>query len=215
MKSIIEYINEVKKDVQFLAEVIEIDGKHYYKITDDIKIKNSEYYPISFEDMNDLINNALNEVYKIIKIFNENELNDLLVKSLGRIWERSLAKVSKDFSQGNENNLEKDLIYDKEKEFSVELKTTKNAGFTFTGNKSYAVDIEEIQHKEKNSFYLFIKYKLNHDKNGISDIKSFFGYVYQKDWKGASKGNSASLNLIEIKDRIVCLDNYKNENNGK
>lgn len=164
------------------------------------------------------VDNAISNTNNILKVFNDNNLAEYVNgQMLGRIIEKELAKSCNfggfSFRQGSEGKDEKDIEcisigkklpeeynailgdIDNPHNYGIELKCTQRS--KPVGNKSYAMDLtDDTTHKGKQSFYIVIT-NIHWGKGttnaNITSYNVYFGFLRQMDWKGAAKGNSASV----------------------
>lgn len=188
------------------------------------------------------ITEAIKQTNKILDIFYANEISNFLTgQMIGKFIETSLSKNMTNvngfkFKHGQDNGSDKDIKCEEVPSgftinglgssiddgiFDIELKTSKSN--KFTGNKSYAQDVDS--NKSKDSFYILIKYKLSKElpedneqttkeKNfrfKITDFEAYFGYLIQNDWWYGDKGNSASLKTdVLTQKRLIKIENKSN-----
>lgn len=176
------------------------------------------------------INAAINRINEIFGIFYTNGISNFLTgQMIGRMIETVLSEKMATvngfkFSHGKENGSNKDIKCEEvpsgftidglkysDGVFDIELKTSKSN--KFTGNKSYAQDVDS--NKSKDSFYILIEYKLskelpedteqdNKEQNfrfTITEFKAYFCYLVQNDWWYGDKGNAASLKTGVLKEK--------------
>lgn len=204
MKTLIEFIRESGQDTGLIDEMVQDYLKNF-----------------GSSNICSAVETAIKNTNNILEVFNKNQLAEYVNgQMLGRIIEKELAK-SCDFNgftfrQGSEGKDEKDIECEsvgeyldekyndilgnvKEKHnYGIELKCTQSS--KPVGNKSYAMDpTDDNTRKGKQSFYITITNI--HWKNGsgenlsaqITNYNIYFGFLRQIDWKGAAKGNSASV----------------------
>lgn len=175
---------------------------------------------------------AIKQTNKILDIFYTNKISKFLSgQMIGKFIETSLSENMTNvngfkFSHGQENGIDKDIKCGEvpsgftinglgssinDSIFDIEVKTSKSN--KFTGNKSYAQDVNS--NKNKDSFYILIKYKLSkelpedneqntNEKNfrfNIISLEAYFCYLTQNDWWYGDKGNAASLKTGVLKDK--------------
>ena len=227
MKNLQQYLNEGHKSTYDKKSYEESESHAIYKqyATDYLAALNEDY------KLHACISEAIKKTNEILDVFYTNEISNFLTgQMIGKFIETSLSKNMTNvngfkFKHGQENGIDKDIKCDgvpsgftidgldssKEDIFDIELKTSKNN--SFTGNKSYAQDVNS--NKNKDSFYILIKYKLskelpedneqnNIEKNfrfKITEFEAYFCYLVQNDWWYGDKGNSASLKTGVLKEK--------------
>ena len=194
------------------------------------------------------VDNAIKKTNKILQLLYDNGISEFVNgQMLGRIIERKLAQ-SMDldgitYEQGKEASNDKDIectsvsdnIKDKVKKlannklkvnldephaYGIELKCSQGSGIT--GNKSYAIDIDDGKgtKSSKDAFYILINYKGpieiadTVDDQSSEDVKDnlhkkfiitiysvHFGFIEQNDWVYGEKGNAASLKMGILKEK--------------
>ena len=194
------------------------------------------------------VDNAIKETNKILQLLYDNGISEFVNgQMLGRIIERKLAEsIDLDgitYKQGKEASNDKDIectsvseiIKDKVKKlasnklkvnldephaYGIELKCSQGSGIT--GNKSYAIDIDDGKgtKSSKDAFYILINYKGPieivdtvddqssedvkdnlHKKFIITSYSAHFGFIEQNDWVYGEKGNAASLKMGILKEK--------------
>lgn len=194
------------------------------------------------------VDKAIQETNKILQLLYNNGISEFVNgQMLGRIIERKLAEsIDLDgitYEQGKEASNDKDIectsvsddIKDKVKKiagnklkvnldkphaYGIELKCSQGSGIT--GNKSYAIDIDDGKgiKSSKDAFYILINYKGPieitdtvddqssediknnlHKKFIITNYSAHFGFIEQNDWVYGEKGNAASLKMGILKEK--------------
>ena len=228
MKNLQHYLNEGHKSTYDKTSYEESESHVVYKqyATDYLAALNKG------DKLYTCITEAIKQTNKILDIFYANEISNFLTgQMIGKFIETSLSETMTnvngfEFSHGKENGSDKDIKCSRvpygfninglgssinDGIFDIELKTSKSN--SFTGNKSYAQDVDS--NKSKDSFYILIKYKLSKElpednekdtkeKNfrfNITLFEAYFGYLTQNDWWYGDKGNSASLKTDVLKDK--------------
>ncbi len=176
---------------------------------------------------------AINKTNNILKIFNNNEIADILnMQMIGRIIEKMLAECCNFngfmFQQGSEFD-EKDInctkigekLPEKYNKILTDISNPHNYGIELKctsypkpiGNKSYAIDnITDKTRKNKQSFYIIItniKYGKGTNNVNITNYKVYFGFLRQSDWKGGSSGNAAYIPDTSWRNLMFDLDDIK------
>lgn len=86
---------------------------------------------------------------------------------------------------------QKDLHFVPDERFSIELKTSGQAGFNIYGNRSYAQELQEgsVRKKDKSGYYITVNF------HGQALTLVRFGWIDAGDWKSqrASTGQMAGL----------------------
>lgn len=238
MKNLQQYLNEGHKSTYDKKSYEESESHAVYK-------QYAADYLAALNEGDKLymcINNAIDRTNQILDIFYTNEISNFLTgQMIGKFIETSLSKTMTnvngfEFSHGKENGIDKDIKCDgvpsgftinglgssiDDGIFDIELKTSKSN--KFTGNKSYAQDVDS--NKSKDSFYILIKYKLSKElpedneqdtkeKNfrfNITTFEAYFGYLTKNDWWYGDKGNAASLKTdVLTKKRLIKIENKSN-----
>ena len=203
------------------GEVIEVDDKHYYKISTDVKETlniTQEYFPISVESLNNIIDSTVNRYNNDVDIVIDNSIEYIIGNNLGRQIEFLLSEymhlndANLNYRQGGEGT-EPDLTCIDNDMYSIEVKSRKHLIKSpeklrpmITGNVSYAKDKQdETSRKSKNHFYILINYK--YDNYKITDYKAWFGFIKQEDWLIPNKGAASNLDIDnpEVQKRIIKL----------
>jgi hypothetical protein len=80
---------------------------------------------------------------------------------------------------------EKDMVYEPDKSFSVEIKTSSSSKGIF-GNRSFSQESKaRPEKKEKSGYYLTINYPPVHKLRRVEPIKLIrFGWLDHEDWQG-------------------------------
>ena len=198
----------------------QINGKHYYKNSNEVKeLLNTteDYFPISIESLSSIINISIAKFNLDVNFIIKNDIEYMLGNTLGRQLEYLLSEhispfntVNLHYKQGNEGN-EPDLKCIENDIYSIEVKTSKTlikdpnkCRPIITGNSSYARDKQdETSKKTKNHYYILINYKYENYK--IINYKAWFGFILQSDWLIPNKGAASKLNIdnIEVQKRLV------------
>ena len=203
------------------GEIIEINGKHFYKNSQDVKETlniTEDYFPISVESLNEIIGSAINRYNNDVNIIVENDIEYMTGNTLGRQIEYLLSvyinnnDAKLNYRQGGEGT-EPDLTCIDNDIFSIEVKSRKHLIKSpeklrpmITGNVSYAKDKQdETSRKSKNHFYILINYKYENCK--IVDYKAWFGFIKQEDWLIPNKGGASNLDIDNpnVQKRIIKL----------
>lgn len=226
MKNLQQYLNEGHTSTYNRTSYKNSESHAIYKqyATDYLAVLNEGY------KLHTCISEAIGQTNKILDIFYANEISNFLTSQMiGKFIETILSKNMTNvngfkFKHGQENGIDKDIkceevpsgftidgLDSSKGVFDIELKTSKSN--KFTGNKSYAQDVDS--NKSKDSFYILIEYKLSkelpedteQDNKGqnfrftITEFKAYFCYLVQNDWWYGDKGNSASLKTGVLKEK--------------
>lgn len=102
-------------------------------------------------------------------------------------------------------NTEKDIFYEKDDFYSIEIKTSSQKGIY--GNRSYAQKNSQSA-KSKSGFYLAINFPPIHKLERWENISKIrFGWIDAEDWKGQSSetGQQASLSKEVLENKLITL----------
>lgn len=107
----------------------------------------------------------------------------------------------------DETKNDKDAVFIKDSQFSIEIKTSSNPKKVF-GNRSYGKkaknNVEKT--KKKSGYYLLINFKKITDNNRIGGItKIRFGWIDENDWtsQSAETGQQASLSAAVYEKKMI------------
>lgn len=105
--------------------------------------------------------------------------------------------------RGNSSKDEKDLVYVRDQNLSVEIKTSGQAGYRVFGNRSYGqeADNDLLVKKEKSGYYITVNF-CGHDLTLVR-----FGWINASDWKpqAAQTGQMAGLAQYVYDYQLVAL----------
>jgi hypothetical protein len=202
-------------------ETVELNTKHYYKNSANIKDtinEDIEYFPISVESLQDIIQSAIDAYNADVELLIQHNIEYVLGNNLGRPIEFLISKymhlndANLQFRQGCESN-EADLTCIDNDNYSIELKTSKTlikdpikCRPIITGNVSYAKDKQdETSKKSKSHYYILINYEYIDYK--ITNYKAWFGFIEQSDWLIPNKGAASKLDInnIKVQQKIIKL----------
>jgi len=101
---------------------------------------------------------------------------------------------------------EKDLVYTKDNDFSIEIKASSDKKHVF-GNRSYAQKESSTAQKTKSGYYITINFEkiVENKQPEITIIR--FGYLEHTDWIGqsAATGQQARLGVDTYKHKLKII----------
>jgi len=180
----------------------------------DVTINLIEKHPLCMEELRDLVlktwDDMMNSTYMGGHIIFDLELN---AQTLGNIFHTVFPKKLNEISihdwRKDRTKKDKDVICEKDSEFSFEIKTSSSNGQIY-GNKSYAQPPAEGE-KSKDGYYLAVNFEKNiiaiKEKRHPKITKIQFGYLECSDWRpqASDKGQAATLSPETYKRKLVCL----------
>lgn len=164
----------------------------------DIKYLNDLLIQATFKAWNDIENLKLGG-FLIGRDFKPT--GQLIGNLLHILIPKYMGELDSDFRIGITKE-EKDIIWEKHKDFSIEIKTSSSKNGVY-GNRSYN---KSETHKSKNSYYLVINYKnfTDETKGCITCIR--VGVIKKDDWKSQ---DSESGQQSYLKDKSILEELYK------
>ena len=108
-----------------------------------------------------------------------------------KLFLRNLVAMEPKAWRGPQNRSEKDLVFEPNAEFSIELKTSGQLGSRIFGNRSYGQAATANQAKGKSGYYITV----NFYEKSLNLIR--FGWIDHSDWKAQKSATGQMAGLGE------------------
>ena len=115
-------------------------------------------------------------------------------------------KKGNDYKVG-ESKGEKDIVYEPEDKYSIEIKGSSNSNHVFA-NRSYAQPQTGNEKKGKDGYFITVNFeKFSKENPNPKILKIRFGYLEHSDWNAqvAASGQQASLSRVAYAGKLKLL----------
>ena len=103
---------------------------------------------------------------------------------------------------------EKDIVYEPDPAFSIEMKTSSSAKGIY-GNRSFSQEsVPRPEKKEKSGYYLTVNFPPIHKLLAVEPVRLIrFGWLDHSDWQGqrAASGQQASLRPEVLRLKLLTI----------
>lgn len=173
-----------------------IDKRDWINVTEEL----IERHPLKPIEIIDVVlaswNNILNSSFGVYKVGEHIFPKPQIIGSLlHELIPKELSNRHPEW-RGERDIADKDIVYDPDDHFSIELKTSSNPKHVY-GNRSFAK--QEVKNKKsKGGYYIAVNFqKFNHDTDTQPEINLIrFGWLDHVDWVGQNSSSGQQARLL-------------------